>query len=216
MQAPQLRKQRPASGRRWGKPHAVHRVAVAAGQTRRVRAVPDNAALSPLEAYESGQLAFGFSAGGLLFPYYVGMVERLQELQVIDDATPLAGASAGSLIAVTAKTGVSMSMIRDATIGLAKDCRDNGTRFRLRAVLEGVLREVLPADITDRVNGRSHLAVTRVFPGLYPELVSQFSSREDVIQTMLTSCHIPWYFDGKGTTVYRGAPHTDGGKQWLS
>jgi hypothetical protein len=137
-------------------------------------------------------------------------------MEVINDATPLAGASAGSLIAVTAKTGLPMSLIRDATISLAKDCRDNGTRFRLRAVLEGVLREVLPSDIAERVNGRAHLAVTRIFPGLYPQLINEFSSREDLIQTMLTSCHIPWYFDGKGTTMYRGAPHTDGGKQGMA
>ena len=49
-------------------------------------------------------------AGGLLFPYYIGIVIALRdELGILTDSTPVAGASAGSLIAATCKSGISES-----------------------------------------------------------------------------------------------------------
>ena len=51
-------------------------------------------------------IGFGFSAGGLLFPYYVGLASGLKEAKVLVDATKVAGASAGSLIAALCKSGV--------------------------------------------------------------------------------------------------------------
>lgn len=92
-----------------------------------------------------------------------------------------------------------------------RDCRDNGTRHRLRLVLEGTLRELLPVDVAERCSGQIHVAVTRLTPGLQPTLVSHFRDREDLIQALLTSCHIPWYFDGSLIRSFRGTPCFDGG-----
>ena len=39
------------------------------------------------EALKRGKLGFGFSAGGLLFPYYLGIVQTLSELNVITGTT---------------------------------------------------------------------------------------------------------------------------------
>lgn len=36
-----------------------------------------------VEALKAGSLGFGFSAGGMLFPYYIGVVEALEELGII-------------------------------------------------------------------------------------------------------------------------------------
>ena len=36
-----------------------------------------------VEALKAGSLGFGFSAGGMLFPYYLGVVEALEELGII-------------------------------------------------------------------------------------------------------------------------------------
>eukprot|EP00955_Chlamydomonas_euryale_P031963 335060-Chlamydomonas_euryale.AAC.2 len=63
---------------------------------------------------------------------------------------------------------------------------------RLRSVLDKTLSDVLPHDIHERCNGTCHIAVTHVWPTLKPQLVSQFDSRRQLIDTLLTSCHIPW------------------------
>lgn len=53
------------------------------------------------------RLGIGFSAGGLLFPYYVGVAYGLKEAgALVPGVTPLAGASAGSLIAACVGTGL--------------------------------------------------------------------------------------------------------------
>jgi hypothetical protein len=85
---------------------------------------------------------------------------------------------------------------------LTADLRLRGTRGRLRPVLEGVLRDLLPADIADRARGRVHVAVTRLAPprkwwplpsprGLVRgELVTDFQDRDDFISALLASCYI--------------------------
>jgi hypothetical protein len=46
--------------------------------------------------------------GGLLFPSYVGIMLSLRdELKILKPETPDAGASAGYLVAATAKSGIS-------------------------------------------------------------------------------------------------------------
>ena len=52
-------------------------------------------------------VGLGFSAGGLLFPYYVGVAYSLKDSgALVPGVTPLAGASAGSLIAACVGTGL--------------------------------------------------------------------------------------------------------------
>ncbi|GBF89775.1 patatin-like phospholipase domain-containing protein [Raphidocelis subcapitata] len=167
------------------------------------------------DAFENGTLGFGFSAGGLLFPYYIGVVQELTELGIIREGTPMAGASAGSLIVACARSGLPMSTILAACYDLADDCRANGTRFRLGPVLERVLRELLPPDVAASVSGRTFVAVTRLLseegPLLQPRLVSEFQGKDDLIAALMTSCHIPVYMDGRLATRFRGTFHFDGG-----
>ena len=141
------------------------------------------------------------------------------------DTTPLAGASAGSLIAAAlasgrptpeARTQAALRcgayvtdaaarcfwQILDALKVLTADLRLRGTRGRLRPVLEGVLRDLLPADIADRARGRVHVAVTRITPPrkLWPlprprevvrgMLITDFEDKEDFIAALLASCYI--------------------------
>ena len=42
-------------------------------------------------------------------------------------------------------------------------------------------------------------------------LVSDFTSREDLIEALLSSCHIPFWMTGKPTTRFRGGRAVDGG-----
>jgi hypothetical protein len=60
------------------------------------------------QAFADGSLAFGFSAGGLMFPYYVGVVSALEEMGVLKRQGQLAGASAGSLVAAAFNSGLDM------------------------------------------------------------------------------------------------------------
>ena len=158
-------------------------------------------------------IRFGFSAGGLLFPFYIGVCNGLMKAGYMSERTRLAGASAGSLIAACVNSGLSMDVVLSKCQALMEDCRVHGTRGRLGIVLEKFLQETLPEDAHLRCNGKTHVAVTQTirFNSVQPVLVSQFEDKNDLIQALMTSCHIPFWLDGRLTNDFRGYPHVDGG-----
>lgn len=56
-------------------------------------------------------------------------------------------------------------------------------------ILEG-MRKAMPEDAHLRVNGKLHISLTRVYDGK-SIIVSQFNSREDLLQALLCACFIP-------------------------
>ena len=159
-------------------------------------------------------LGVGFSAGGLLFPYYIGVVDALVEAKMLDDTTRLAGASAGSLIAAAVAAKVPTNALLDALKVFSDDVRTHGARGRLKEALNTTLLAVLPGNAYELANKRGlYVAVSR-FTGtrVVGDLHSEFTSNDDLCQCLLASCHIPMYFDGiKVGTRYRGAWVCDGG-----
>jgi hypothetical protein len=200
-----------------------------------------------VRAWKRGRLGFGFSAGGLLFPYYAGTIAQLREMGVMPpppppppplegasfaaaaasaaSATPnnntllapprgpphLAGASAGALIAAVANAGVPLHIVEEACVELAADCLRHGTPGRLGPGLRALLEAHLPPDAHLRCRGNTHVAVTRVMPVWRPQIVSDFRSREDLIEALMASAHIPVYLDGRWATRFRGSLVIDGG-----
>lgn len=143
-----------------------------------------------------GALSIGFSAGGLLFPYYVGVTKALREEGIIDNRNKIAGASAGSLAAAVFYCGLSSEEIIRSTKVFYRDLRSNGTSGRLRGVLQNSMESLLPDDIHYRCKDRCFVAVTQLQPELKSYLISNFYSKSDLIETLLTSCFIPLWFDG--------------------
>jgi hypothetical protein len=164
------------------------------------------------EAWKQGNLSFGFSAGGCLFGYYLGVSGALMDAGIINaSTTKLGGASAGSLIAACVGSGMSMEQVTEQTLRLMEDCRRNGTRGRLGPVLEQFLDRNLPEDAHERCNGRIYIAVTKALPYVRPVLINSFETRSDLIRAMMTSSHVPWWLDGRPWTEFRGELHLDGG-----
>ena len=155
---------------------------------------------------------FGFSAGGLLFPFYIGVVKGLTKAGYMSERTKLAGASAGSLIAACVNSGLSMDTVSELCENLMEDCRVHGTRGRLGIVLERFLDDALPDDAHIRCRHRTHVAVSSLTrSSVSPVLVNEFESRDDLIRALMTSCHIPLWLDGRLTSEFRGKVHLDGG-----
>ncbi len=92
------------------------------------------------------------------FPYYIGVVGKLTSLRIMTPETPVAGASAGSLIAACHHAGLTEKQVTEACWVLCDDCRRNGTRGRLGKVLERCARPLgalLVADLGGAAGGRS-------------------------------------------------------------
>eukprot|EP00193_Tetraselmis_chui_P019547 CAMPEP_0177775074 /NCGR_PEP_ID=MMETSP0491_2-20121128/13883_1 /TAXON_ID=63592 /ORGANISM="Tetraselmis chuii, Strain PLY429" /LENGTH=322 /DNA_ID=CAMNT_0019293569 /DNA_START=50 /DNA_END=1018 /DNA_ORIENTATION=+ len=157
------------------------------------------------------ELGFGFSAGGMLFPYLIGVVKQLNEEGVMTDRTKVAGSSAGAIVAVSSASGHSMDYVLEACLELAHDYRSFGTRGRMGTQLQDCLAKFLPDDIHERCNDTAYIGVTKLLPYPRHELLHSYESKEDVLKAVLTSCHIPWYFNGAFCTTFRGALYYDGG-----
>lgn len=84
---------------------------------------PPSSSSSSSSPTTSAPYGFSFSAGGLLFSYYIGIAAGLRDAGVLLPETPVAGASAGSLIAACCKSGLSTDTIVAAFDDLALDCR---------------------------------------------------------------------------------------------
>lgn len=75
------------------------------------------------------------------------------------------------------------------------------------SLLEG-LQKFLPPDAHERVNGRLHISLTRSHDGKNI-IVSQFDSREDLLQALLCACFIPG-FSGILPPKFKGVRYMDG------
>ncbi|KAG2498150.1 hypothetical protein HYH03_003908 [Edaphochlamys debaryana] len=159
-----------------------------------------------------GTLGFGFSAGGFLYPYHLGVLWELRDLNILKDyKVQMAGASAGSLAVATYNCGLEPEKAMQALHEFAANCRSNGTRYRLGGLLRDFLHAYLPKDAHERCRGNTYVALTRLFPVVRNEMVSEWSSKDDFVNSLLTSCHIPFYFNGSWMTEYRGKFYMDGG-----
>lgn len=164
-----------------------------------------------VDAFRSGKLGFGFSGGGFLFPWHLGVVTELQDAGIITKDTQLSGASCGSIIVACVHSGLNLHSLVKELLSFAEDCRANGTAGRLRYVIEHFMTANLPHDAHHKCAGKTHIQMTRVFPYLKVMSVSEWSSKDDLVQAIACSCHIPAYNDGSLVFRYRGSLFVDGG-----
>lgn len=136
--------------------------------------------------------SFAMSGCGWLTPFYFGVVQKMQEAGYITEKSLVAGTSGGSLGALVAVSGISprlgLKLMTDMSL-------DKSFKNNIDLGLKTLLPPVLPDDIVKRSNGRLHVCVTKLWPNPTgsPHIISTFSSKEDLVDTVAASCFIPFY-----------------------
>ncbi|NWX12330.1 PLPL1 protein, partial [Aegotheles bennettii] len=163
-----------------------------------------------------------FRGCSFLIMYQVGVLAALQELSpdILNSASRIYGASSGSVVATLALCGcdIGKGYALSSTLCLKKL---NVTFMPLVAssrmylfggkplrILKHVLNKHLPTNAHQLVSGKLHLIVTRLCDWRCM-VVSEFASREDLMQAVICSCYIPVLFGCK-VPVYRGVCYVDG------
>uniref|UniRef100_A0A3B3C5T7 PNPLA domain-containing protein n=2 Tax=Oryzias melastigma TaxID=30732 RepID=A0A3B3C5T7_ORYME len=157
-----------------------------------------------------------FSGSGFLATYQLGVALCLFKYApwILRSAVCVLGASAGSLIATAVVCEMNMFAIRDEILQFAKHV----TLFMLGPFdpsikvanwLERLLHKYLPPDAHRQARGRLGIAVTRVTDGKHL-ILSEFHSKEDIVQALLCSCFVPG-FSGYLPPTFRGEHYMDGG-----
>eukprot|EP00566_Odontella_aurita_P018293 CAMPEP_0113588406 /NCGR_PEP_ID=MMETSP0015_2-20120614/35495_1 /TAXON_ID=2838 /ORGANISM="Odontella" /LENGTH=327 /DNA_ID=CAMNT_0000494271 /DNA_START=50 /DNA_END=1033 /DNA_ORIENTATION=- /assembly_acc=CAM_ASM_000160 len=142
-------------------------------------------------------IGFSLSPGGLLLPYHLGVLSSLQSRGFLEESTPLAGSSAGSIAVSSFCSGVNTEQTLEATIRVSDRCAElGGARGRLLPFLREEMENLLPSDAHEVVNERTGLvglAHRELFPVNRPVLATNFETRDCLMDAVMDSSTFPFF-----------------------
>uniref|UniRef100_G1S0I9 Acylglycerol transacylase n=1 Tax=Nomascus leucogenys TaxID=61853 RepID=G1S0I9_NOMLE len=160
--------------------------------------------------------SLSFAGCGFLGYYHVGATRCLSEHapHLLRDARMLFGASAGALHCVNVLSGIPLEQTLQFLSDLVRKARSRNIgifhpSFNLSKFLRQLLSNYLPANIHQLVSGKICVSLTRVSDG-ENVLVSDFRSKDEVVDALICSCFIPFY-SGLIPPSFRGVRYVDGG-----
>lgn len=170
--------------------------------------------MRPKTVTDPGNTNLSFAGCGHLGIYHVGVATcfRINAPYVFNRMA--AGASVGALVASAMLCDVPLDV---CTRGLIKAALEAGRKtlgpfhpgFNIMEIIRTGMDEVLPEDAHIRCNGRLFVSVTRSSDGRNV-LLSQFESKQDLLQALICSCFIPFYC-GTDKPKFHDVVYTDGG-----
>ncbi|KAI8470837.1 MAG: hypothetical protein J3K34DRAFT_521020 [Monoraphidium minutum] len=171
-----------------------------------------------LMAAQAGTLGVGFSGAGFLIPFFLGVIDVLQrQLGVLQPDMPMAGGSSGALVTMTVSGLVPLHAMKEEVYRLSDFCSKHGNCYGiLQSEVAKAAERLLPPNAAERATaaGNTHVAVTFPDPlGKGPAaqaLISNFTSREDMINSLKASVFIPFYAGPSLTVDFRGKGAYDG------
>ncbi|XP_061648865.1 patatin-like phospholipase domain-containing protein 2 [Phyllopteryx taeniolatus] len=160
--------------------------------------------------------SISFSGSGFLATYQLGVAQCFVHNApwILRKAPCILGASAGSLVATAVACEINLIAMRNEMLHFAKAMNDFtlgpfSPSVDILRWLKYVLDKYLPTDAHLLVNGRLAVAVTRLDDGEYT-VITEYQSKDDVIQTLLCSCFVPGYC-GMLPPSLNGVHYMDGG-----
>ncbi|CAB4067379.1 PNPLA2 [Lepeophtheirus salmonis] len=128
------------------------------------------------------------------------------------------GSSAGSIIAVALLADIPSEILRSKFLRLASkaEALPGGAfhpKFDINSIFSRELNETLPLDAHEIVSGKLHISITDP-KTMKNVIVSQFSTREELIEALICSCYMP-AFSGYSLPTYCGKVYVDGGKSQI-
>ncbi|XP_077991575.1 patatin-like phospholipase domain-containing protein 4 [Glandiceps talaboti] len=170
-----------------------------------------------LNSSQTDDVDISFCGCGFLGIYHIGVATSLFQNggDFVHRLKRYAGASAGSLAAVALATMPDkLDKCRDMIYNMAKETRSKTLGaltpgFNLSSKLHDLLDDLLPPDAHQLASNKLHISVTSLH-GKKNRLISNFDTREELIQALLCSCHIPYYM-GRKFPRFQGQKYMDGG-----
>ncbi|XP_018326374.1 1-acylglycerol-3-phosphate O-acyltransferase Pnpla3 isoform X2 [Agrilus planipennis] len=155
-----------------------------------------------------------FAGCGFLGLYHVGVAVCFRTYAPHLLLNKISGASAGAIAACCLLCDLPLGGITSHILRVAQEARKGSLgpfhpTFNIQRILHEGLDKHLPEDAHLRVNGKLHISLTRVYDGKNV-LVSQFDSKEELIQAILASAFIP-FFSGLIPPKFKGVRYMDGG-----
>lgn len=155
-----------------------------------------------------------FAGCGFLGIYHVGVAVCFRKYAPHLLLNKISGASAGAIAACCLLCDLPLDDMTSDVLRLAIEARSRSLgpfspSFNIQNLLLQGLEKYLPEDAHVKVNGKLHISLTRVYDGKNI-IVSEFESREDLLQALLASAFVP-VFSGILPPKFRGVRCMDGG-----
>ena len=161
-----------------------------------------------------GHAAVCLCGGGFRTWYHIGVYHGLYSTfgRETLDKVHWSGSSVGSLMACIAASGVDPDVVWAHIPDIACLHRDRwwtnfstvGNKCRF------LLQDVLPEDAHVRCTGRCFISITSLFPVPHNVIVTEFETRDDLIDAVIASTYIPLWTH-PGICVHHGMVCVDGG-----
>ncbi|XP_041651793.1 patatin-like phospholipase domain-containing protein 2 isoform X2 [Cheilinus undulatus] len=155
-----------------------------------------------------------FAGCGFRSVYYLGALSCIFERvpRLVHGASKIGGASSGCLVAAALVVGIPIEFFADV-LTTAKKARKHTLgvfhpTFSLLQTAKDFLQQKLPEDAHLKSSGRLCVSLTRI-SDRKNVLVSEFESREELIQVLACSCFFPCY-SAFIPPSYRGVYYMDG------
>ncbi|NWV99128.1 PLPL1 protein, partial [Machaerirhynchus nigripectus] len=153
-----------------------------------------------------------FRGCSFLIVYEAGVLSALRDLapDIMKSAYRIYGSSSGSVVSAAGLCGcdvgkgytlLSVFRVKTSVWGLVPGAR-------MLRILRKALHKFLPPNAHELVSGKLHIVLTRLHDWR-SVTVSEFASKEELIQAVTCSCFIPLYF-GFSPPTYRGVRYLDG------
>ncbi|KAI6176419.1 Phospholipase, patatin family [Aphelenchoides bicaudatus] len=168
--------------------------------------------LKPIE--DPTKMSLSFAGCGFLCIYHAGVCAAIKEYAPELTNNKMYGASAGSIVAAGLICNVCMSeaiviMLRTVSKANSKALQTLDPTFDLIGIVREGLDRMLPVNAHELCSGRLFISLTR-YRDFKNVVVSQFETRDELIQAILCSSFIPFYC-GYNPPKYRGEEYCDGG-----
>ncbi|XP_021232618.1 patatin-like phospholipase domain-containing protein 1 [Numida meleagris] len=153
-----------------------------------------------------------FRGCSFLQMYEAGVVKALQELspEILKSASKIYGISSGSIVAAFAVCECDIDELQQYLYSAGKLFFSMvlTARGKVLRVVKDALNKFLPVNAHQLASGKLHIILTRL-RDWNSVTVSEFASKEDIIQAVLCSCFIPLCF-GFIPPLYHGVRYIDG------
>ncbi len=143
------------------------------------------------------KVGFSLSPGGLLLPYHMGVLHCLQQENVIDSSTLVAGSSAGSIASMAHGCGIHPYQVLDGTVEISETCQRRYGRAhgKLLQQLEHHMERLVGEKEFDHLQQHASIGIayTQVFPRPESHLQTTFQDRDDLFRAVSYSCMFPFF-----------------------
>ncbi|KAL3106897.1 hypothetical protein niasHT_010812 [Heterodera trifolii] len=167
-----------------------------------------------LLANSSDAPQLSFAGCGFLCIYHAGVGAAIKEYAPHLASNRIKGSSAGAIAAaglicdvcISQATSTILQVVTEARAGSLQALSPN---FNIIGLLRTGLEQSLPPNAHILCSGRLFISATRA-RDYKNVIISEFDSREELIQAIICSCFIPFYC-GLSAPCYRGEQYIDGG-----